>query len=257
MRAHVSALRHLPLMSVSVSTEAYNSLFYPEFLRLSKVCNAIDREKCYAKSLQPKEAILSHVYDMPRAGARELGVIIGRLVIVREEFESGGDTLGVELVCRLDGAAVRPRWVEQHTFEYGTTALAMELRLARDGQPEWAKLPPTACGEPVWWPMQSTDVHGDVGDAPGGLYSLPAIPGEIAYTGARVRLDPEAAYRILRIHDGVMEVRRQIASDLDLEGTPIAFEPPSTVPPTIRVKLSDVIDADGRLRLKIAYPITC
>jgi hypothetical protein len=256
MRARVTALRYFPFMSVQLSTEAYSSLYHPEYLRLSEVCRANDDAKCFAKSLQPKEAVLSRVYDQPRAGARELGVIIGRLVVVPERADIG-DTLGVELVCRLHGAGARPRWVEQHVFEYGTLALGMEFRLARNGEAEWAKLPPTACGEPVWWPMRSTDVQGSQAEAPGGLYSLPAVHGEIAYTGTPVRLDPQATYRILRIHDGVLEVRRQIQADLDLDGTPLAPPPPGPVPPTIRIKLGDVLDADGRLRLRVAYPGLC
>jgi len=261
MRARVSALRYLPMMSVSVTSDAIRSLHTSESSRLRDLCRDIAKAKCYPKSLQPKEAVLSRVYDQPRAGARELGVIIGRRVAVSEP-ESGGDMVGIELVCRLHGEAARPRWVEQHTFEYGTTTLGMEFRLTRDGKAAWAKLPPAACGRPVWWPMQSTDVRGDLmTEVPGDLYSFPAIRGEIAYTGAPVRLDPQAAYRLLRIHDGVMDVRRQIESDINLEGTPSEgapyVVPAGTLPPTIRVKISDVIDADGRLRLSVAYPLSC
>jgi hypothetical protein len=182
----------------------------------------------------------------------------------------------------MQGEAERPRWlgISDDESEYGVNALVMDyrprptVRPDRDENgfyPKWVQLPPTACGLPVWWPIGTTDLRGNY-EAPGGdLWVLPAVHGVIAYAGTSVTLDPEVPYRILRMHDGVIELRRQIGLDLepgeeDVFGPPEAIEESrreraflrqELIPPTIRIRISDVIDADGRLRLSVAYADPC
>jgi hypothetical protein len=237
MRERVSALRRLPVMAVNVD---------------------LDAEALSLLESPRQEAILSRVYAGPRQDARELGVLIGRRV-QRDDGVSG-----IDVVCRMGGEAERPRWltVSSNEVEGGAIVLAMAFR-----DNGWALLPPTACGLPVWWPMRTTDLigrsdaDGSESVVPWGLYQVPAVRGQIAYTGRPAVLDPEQAYRILRIHDGVIELRQEWVLDTadGSEGDAgwLAWARRQPIPPTIRIRIADLIDADGRLHVSAAYPYGC
>jgi hypothetical protein len=255
MRTRVSALGYVPFVWVTLTEEGMKSVLEAD-----------------------AGVVVSRVYAGPREGARELGVIVARHV----DDLPGPLPKGVELVCRMQGETGRSRWlgISDEESEHGVNALVMDYRPRPPGRPDretngfypkWVQLPPTACGLPVWWPMETTDLRGNYERAAGDLYVLPAVHGVIAYTGRSVTLDPEGVYRILRMHDGVIELRRQIGLDLepreeDVFGPAEAREEfrqereflrQELIPPTIRIRISDVIDADGRLRLSVAYADPC
>jgi hypothetical protein len=235
MRERVSAARSLPLLLVKLGDT-------------SPPLSGSDM----------KSAVISRVYDGPRTGARELGVLLGRRVLLPN------NEWGVDVTCRMHGEAERKRWLTLMVADesYGALALALGFRGT------FAHLPPAACGLPVWWPMQTTDLSGSSGHvAPFELYTLPAAPGEIAYTGKPVVINPERVYRLLRVHDGVIELRQEWVLDTAHEGdlhptTPderewLAWAHRQPIPPTIRINIADIVDAEGRVQLTVAYPYGC